>query len=73
MNDMATIRKTKTLADVKADMSELYESHKSGEIDHKTAAELTNITGKYLKAHALEFAERLFSERLGSHTLSQSE
>lgn len=51
---------TKTLADVKADMSSLYEAVKSGETDLKHAAELANITGKYLKAVQLEFAREVF-------------
>lgn len=51
---------TKTLADVKADMSQLYEAVKAGETDLKHAAELANITGKYLKAVQLEFAREVF-------------
>ena len=51
---------TKTLADVKADMSELYEQVKSGDCDLKLAGELANITGKYLKAVQLELATDVF-------------
>lgn len=51
---------TKTLKDVKADMSELYEQVKAGECDLKLAGELANITGKYLKASQLEFAREVF-------------
>ena len=51
---------TKTLEDVKADMSALYESVKAGGTDLKTAGELTNITGKFLKADALQFAKQVF-------------
>lgn len=50
----------KTLNDVKADMSELYEQVKSGECDIKMAGELANITGKYLKAVQLELAQEVF-------------
>jgi hypothetical protein len=51
---------TKTLQDVKTDMSDLYEQVKSGQCDLKLAAELANITGKYLKAVQLEFAKEVF-------------
>lgn len=51
---------TKTLEDVKADMSELYEQVKAGEADLKTASELANITGKYLKAEQLKLAREIF-------------
>lgn len=51
----------KTLEDVKLDMSELYEQVRSGDVDVKLAGELTNITGKYLKASALEFAREVFT------------
>lgn len=51
---------TKTLADVKADMSELYEQVKAGDCDLKLAGELANITGKYLKAVQLELATEMF-------------
>ena len=50
----------KTLADVKADMSELYEQVKGGTTDLKVAAELANITGKFLKASQLELANDVF-------------
>lgn len=51
---------TKTLDDVKADMSQLYEQVKGGEVDLKLAGELANITGKYLKAAQLELAREVF-------------
>jgi hypothetical protein len=51
---------TKSLEDVKADMSELYEQVKAGEADLKTASELANITGKYLKAEQLKLAREIF-------------
>lgn len=50
----------KSLDDVKRDMSELYEGVKGGETDLKLAAELANITGKYLKAVQLELAQEIF-------------
>lgn len=52
--------KMKTLDDVKLDMSDLYEQVKNGECDLKLAGELTNITGKFLKASQLEFAKEVF-------------
>lgn len=53
-------KQTKTLDDVKADMSELYEQVKAGSVELKFAAELANITGKYLKATQLELAREIF-------------
>lgn len=50
----------KTLDDVKSDMSDLYEQVKAGEADLKTAAELANITGKFLKAEQLKLAREIY-------------
>jgi hypothetical protein len=50
----------KTLTDVKQDMSELYEQLKTGQVDLKTAGELANISGKFLKAEQLELARDIF-------------
>lgn len=50
----------KSLNDVKADMSDLYEQVKAGSCDLKFAAELANITGKYLKAAQIELAREVF-------------
>lgn len=50
----------KSLDDVKRDMSALYDAVKNGECDLKLAAELANITGKYLKAVQLDFAREVF-------------
>jgi hypothetical protein len=50
----------KTLIDIKQDMSELYEAVKAGTVDLKTAGELANITGKFLKAEQLELATAVF-------------
>ena len=53
----------KNLTDVKSDMSLLYEEVRAGSIDLKVAAELANITGKYLKAAQLEFAQQVYGEQ----------
>lgn len=53
-------RLMKSLDDVKMDMSELYEMVKDDSIELKRAAELANITGKYLKAEQLELAREIF-------------
>jgi hypothetical protein len=50
----------KTLTDIKQDMSELYEAVKAGTVDLKTAGELANISGKFLKAEQLELATAVF-------------
>lgn len=52
--------KTKTLDDIQRDMSELYESTKTQKTELKMAAELSNITGKYLKAEQLKLAREIF-------------
>ena len=54
---------TKTLSDVKKDMSELYELIRHGQIELKTAAEMSNVTGKFLKAEQLELARDIFLGR----------
>lgn len=51
---------TKTLEDVKADMSELYEQVREGACELRLAGELANITGKYLKACQLQLAKEMF-------------
>jgi hypothetical protein len=50
----------KTLNDIKQDMSDLYEQVKTGAVDLKTAGELSNISGKFLKAEQLELARDIF-------------
>ena len=50
----------KTLSDIKQDMSELYDAVKAGTVDLKTAGELANISGKFLKAEQLELATAVF-------------
>ena len=50
----------KTLTDIKQDMSDLYDAVKAGTVDLKTAGELANISGKFLKAEQLELATAVF-------------
>jgi hypothetical protein len=50
----------KTLIDIKQDMSELYDAVKAGTVDLKTAGELANISGKFLKAEQLALARDIF-------------
>jgi len=45
---------------IQDNMSELYSALKSGEVKREDAAELANIAGKWLKARALDLAEREF-------------
>lgn len=52
--------KIKTLDDVMRDMSILYDDVRAGTMELRPASELTNIAGKYLKAYALQLAERHF-------------
>lgn len=53
----------KALADIKEDMSQLYDQVKTGQVELKQASELANIAGKYLKAAQLEFAKEVFMNR----------
>jgi hypothetical protein len=55
---------TKTLDDIKSDMSNLYDELLAGNVEVKLAGELANITGKYLKATQLDLAERIFQENI---------
>jgi len=50
----------KSMNDIKSDMSVLYDELRSGSVELKTAAELANIAGKYLKAEQLELAREIF-------------
>lgn len=50
----------KTLNDIKADMSRLYDELQSGTCELKTASELANIAGKFLKAEQLDLAKTIF-------------
>lgn len=55
-----TKQTVKSLADIKQDMSTLYDELRAGKVELKTAAELANISGKYLKAEQLELAKQIF-------------
>ena len=50
----------KTLNDIKADMSRLYDELEAGSCELKTASELANIAGKFLKAEQLDLAREIF-------------
>ncbi len=50
----------KTLNDIKADMSRLYDELQAGTCELKTASELANIAGKFLKAEQLDLAREVF-------------
>ena len=50
----------KTLNDIKADMSRLYDELEAGFCELKTASELANIAGKFLKAEQLDLAREIF-------------
>jgi hypothetical protein len=65
--------KTKTLEDVKQDMSELYEEVKNGTTELRTASELANIAGKYLKAEQIKLAREIFAAGLGVKVIAGEE
>jgi hypothetical protein len=65
MNAITTMPASKTLDDVKADMSELYEQLRAGTCEVKLASELANIAGKYLKAEQLKLAREIFAANVG--------
>lgn len=50
----------KTLDNIKEDMSALYDSVKNGNTELRTATELANIAGKFLKAEQLQLAREIF-------------
>ena len=50
----------KTLNDIKEDMSRLYDELQAGSCELKTASELANIAGKFLKAEQLDLAREMF-------------
>lgn len=50
----------KDMQDVKINMSDLYDEVRSGKTDLKTASELANVAGKYLKAEQLQLAREIF-------------
>lgn len=50
----------KSMNDVKTAMGALYEEVRTKKTDLKTASELANIAGKYLKAEQLQLAREMF-------------
>lgn len=64
--------KVKTLDDVKRDMSMLYDSVRDGKTDLRLASELANISGKYLKAVALDLATDMFLESIKPKSIGKS-
>jgi len=61
----------KTLNDIKQDMSTLYDEVLAGKTELKTASELANIAGKFLKAEQLDLAREIFiSGRINTSMLS---
>jgi hypothetical protein len=58
---MKKTAKMKTLDDIKLDMSVLYEEVSDGTVELKTAGELANIAGKFLKAEQLQLAREIFT------------
>ena len=62
----------KTLTDIKQDMSDLYEAVKAGTVDLKTAGELANISGKFLKAEQLELATAVFLNTTSPRMIEQA-
>jgi len=50
----------KTLQDIKQDMGDLYEQLKNNTIDVKSASEMANVAGKFLKAEQLILARDVF-------------
>jgi len=63
---MIKVSKIKSLNDIKLDMSTLYNEVMDGRTELKTAAELANIAGKYLKAEQLQLAREIFLNQLGN-------
>lgn len=57
----------KSLNDIKQDMSELYDQVRDGHTELKTASELANIAGKYLKAEQLNLAREIFTSSKGKY------
>lgn len=63
----------KTLNDIKDDMSRLYDELQSGACELKTASELANIAGKFLKAEQLDLSREIFlSGRVNNTMLTAS-
>jgi hypothetical protein len=62
----------KTLNDIKDDMSKLYEEVRAGQTELKTASELANIAGKFLKAEQLQLAREVFLSGKGPRALIEN-
>lgn len=54
-----------SLDHIKLAMGKLYGEVRAGTTELKTAAELANIAGKYLKAEQLQLAREIFQGQLG--------
>lgn len=65
--------KMKTLDDIKLDMSKLYDEVNAGTTEIKTAAELANIAGKYLKAEQLQLAREIFTAGISRKAIGNDE
>lgn len=57
-------KKAKTMDEVKADMSELYDDLRDGKVDLKKASEMANVAGKLLKGEQLKLAREIFENEL---------
>ena len=64
---------TKTLDNVKSDMTALYDELRKGSVELKVASELANITGKFLKAEQLQLAREIFESNQGARLISKRE
>jgi hypothetical protein len=51
----------KTLDEVKADLSRLYDELRDGRLQREDAAEMANIAGKFIRADALLLAREMFA------------
>jgi hypothetical protein len=54
-------------------MSELYDEVKNGTTELRTASELANIAGKYLKAEQIKLAREIFASGLGAKVIAGEE
>ncbi len=60
-----TPEQIESLDGIKTAMGKLYAEVRDGTTELKTAAELANIAGKYLKAEQLQLAREIFMGQLG--------
>ncbi len=61
-----------SLDGIKQAMGKLYGEVRAGTTELKTAAELANIAGKYLKAEQLQLAREIFMGQLGKNSTAAS-